>query len=84
MVEGVACLRLTEVVGDGLHLAWGEALVGLAVAALVEGLPQVVAPANPLHEVTDGLLGRGLGEVEQREFLLRVGADFELFRVVHP
>ena len=69
-------LRGPDPVEDGLHLAWCEDLAGVFVAGGEEFVAEHVVAADDGHEVVDGDAWGAVGEVEESEFFLGVGAEF--------
>jgi len=61
---------------NGLDLAGCEVFSAVVVAHFLQFVPQHVVTAYHGHEVLDGGFGGAVGEVEEGEFFLGVGAGF--------
>ena len=63
-------------VENGLDFAGCEGFSAFIVAHLLQLVPQHVVAAYHRHEVLDGGFGGAVGEVEEGEFFLGIGAEF--------
>ena len=75
--SGTLCLRFAQMGHDGAYFSRCEGLAVGVVAHLVELRPQLCAAVDPCHEVVDRRARLAVGEVHQRQFLLRIGSYFE-------
>ena len=65
-----------EPVENSLYFTWREGFSAFVVAHFLQFVPQHVVAAYHGHEVLDGGFGGAVGEVEEGEFFLGVGAGF--------
>ena len=75
VVEG-GSLGSPEPVENGLDFAGCEGFSAFVVAHLLQFVPQHVVAADHHLQVLDGGLRGAVGEVEEGEFFLGVGAEF--------
>ena len=78
VVEG-GSLGSPEPVENGLDFAGCEGFSAVVVAHFLQFVPQHVVAAYHGHEVLDGGFGGAVGEVEEGEFFLGVGAGIHWF-----
>ena len=64
---------------DGFDLEWREVLAAGPIAQVLKGVPQFGALVYPSFQMIHGCAWVAVGEVEQGELLLGVGAYGEFF-----